>query len=311
MVDHLVEDLEQAAVRHLLDQTLAWTMERLGAHMGAICLVEPGGEALGVEVCSGVPSEWVKPLQRARLTTPIPDPRVEAVRERRLVWIGSGEEYARRYPQTLLVVPHPHATAFAPLVTETAVWGVLVLVWPHGRPIELSRVERDVIGAAGDRLARLIEGAAEAGHRLLPPCEARYLPRARHDAASEAEARAAVDFVSRLPEGGCALTSDGRITFIDRTAADLVGESIPHLLGARLWEALPWLDEPDYEHQHRDAAVSQRPTSFTATRPPGQSLLFQLYPDPTGISVRITPTPTEHHPQRPRPPDPSPLAGPT
>ncbi|MBV9025129.1 MAG: GAF domain-containing protein, partial [Streptomycetaceae bacterium] len=230
MVDHTVGHLQQAAVRQLLDQTLTQTMERLGAHIGAIWLVEPDGEVLSPEVGSGVPPQWIKPVLRIRLTTAIPDPRVEAVRERRLVWIGSSEEYARRYPQTLLLIPYPHAVAFAPLVTEAAVWGVLLLAWPHGRPTELNRAEREAIGAAGDRLARLIEGAGEAGHRLLPSPEARYLPRIRRDPVGPAGASAAVGFVSRLPEGGCALTSDGRITFIDRTAADLVGESIPHLL---------------------------------------------------------------------------------
>jgi GAF domain-containing protein len=127
----------------------------------------------------------------------------------------------------------------------------------------------------------------------------------------EAEAHAAADFVTRLPEGGCALAPDGQITFIDRTAADLMGQSIGRLLGARLWEAVPWLDDPLYEHRHRDAIFGQQPTSFTAVRPPDRCLLFQLYPDPTGISVRITPTQVEHRPQPPRLPDAGPLPGPT
>ncbi|MFF8193195.1 SpoIIE family protein phosphatase [Streptomyces bobili] len=311
MADHTVEDLEQVAVRELLDQTLVRTMERLGAHVGAIFLMEPGSEVLSMEVHSGASPEWVKPLPRLRLTTAIPDPRVEAVRERRLVWIGSGEEYARRYPQIVMLFPHPRAAAFAPLPTGTAVWGVLVLEWPHGRPPELSRAERKTIGAAGDRLARLLESAAEAGHHLVSPPEPRYLTRTRRDSTGPAEARAAVDFVTRLPEGGCALAPDGRITFVDRTAAELVGESIPRLLGARPWEVLPWLDEPDYENRHQDAVLSQRPTSFSATRPPDRSLLFQLYPDPTGISVRITPTRAEHRSPAPRSPDACPPAGPT
>ncbi|MFF3334127.1 PP2C family protein-serine/threonine phosphatase [Streptomyces sp. NPDC002888] len=301
MTDHTAEDLEQAAVRYLLDQTLAWIMERLSAHIGAVYLAEPGGEVLSLEVASGAPPEWAKPLQRLSLTAAIPSPTVDAVRERRLVWIGSGEDYARRYPQILMLLPYPYATAFAPLATGTTVWGAMVLVWPHGRPPELSRVERHTIGAAADRLTRLLEDTAEAGHPLVPAPEPRYLPPAPRDAEGPAEDHAVVDFVTRLPEGGCALDPEGRITFIDRTAADLVGESIPRLLGARLWEALSWLGEPGYEHQHRDTVISQRPTSFTATRPAGGCLLFQLYPDPTGVSVRITTTRPEHRPPDPRP----------
>lgn len=309
-MDHAAEELEQAAVRHLLDQSLAWTMERLGAHIGAIYLAEPGGEVLSLEVARGAPPEWVKPLQRMSLATVVPSPTVDAVRRRHMVWIGSGEEYARRYPQILMLVPYPSATAFVPLATRATVWGTMVLIWPHGRPPELSRVERDSIAAAGDRLTRLLEGTAEAGRPLVPAPEPRHLPSAPRDVAGPAEAHAALDFVTRLPEGGCALTPDGRITFIDGTAADLVGESAPRLLGAHLWEALPWLGEPGYEHKHRNAVVSQQPTSFTATRPADQSLLFQLYPDPTGVSVRITPTRPEHRPPDPRPPE-ARSAGPT
>ncbi|MPY46388.1 SpoIIE family protein phosphatase, partial [Streptomyces phyllanthi] len=303
MVDHTVEDLEQAAVRQMLDQTLAQTMERLGSHVGGIYLVEPGGEVLTMEVGSGAPPEWIKPVLRIRLDTAIPDPRAQAVRERRLVWTGAGEEYARRYPHIIRAVPYPHSVAAAPLTTPTAVWGVLVLVWPHGRPPELSCAERKAIGAVGDRLAGLLEGAAAAGHRLVPPPEPRYLPPAPRDLTGSVDAQAVVGFVTRLPEGGCALDPHGRITFIDRAAAELVGESIPRLLGARLLEAVPWLDEPGYEQRHRDAVLSQRPTSFTATRPPDRCLLFQLYPDPTGISVRITPIRTAPRLQGPRSPE--------
>ncbi|GGP94381.1 hypothetical protein GCM10010215_20210 [Streptomyces virginiae] len=63
------------------------------------------------------------------------------------------------------------------------------------------------------------------------------------------------------------------------------------LAGRRPWEALPWLHAPVSEESYRAAAVTRRPTSFTATRSPDKQLLFQLYPDGTGISVHITPAP--------------------
>ncbi|MFK4548189.1 hypothetical protein RKD29_007785 [Streptomyces tendae] len=50
--------------------------------------------------------------------------------------------------------------------------------------------------------------------------------------------------------------------------------------------------------------VSRQPTSFTVRRPPDTWLLFQLYPDDSGISVHITPADT--HPPTTTPPLPQP-----
>ncbi|MCZ9342084.1 PAS sensor protein, partial [Streptomyces sp. TRM76130] len=58
--------------------------------------------------------------------------------------------------------------------------------------------------------------------------------------------------------------------------------------GALPWEALPWMDVPQVEDRYRAALVSRQPQAFTVLRPPDVWLSFDLYPDPSGISVRIT-----------------------
>ncbi len=284
------ESAQLAALRGLMDEALVGTMERLGAHGGGIALVEPGGEIMRTKVGVGLPPDFAAPLHSKRLTTTVADPLVEAVRERTLVWIASGEEFARRYPRPARILPH-HAMAVAPIVSGTTVWGVVQLFWPAARPAELSPLEQSTITAAAARLAGLLQAAAEAGTRLLPPRQPRFLPLRRRAAAGPAEAAAAVDFAARLPEGGCALAPDGRVTFADHTAAELLGVSVSRLVGARLWEALPWLRDPVYEQSHRQAILSQQPASCTALRPPDRHLLLELYPDPTGVSVRISPGP--------------------
>lgn len=49
------------------------------------------------------------------------------------------------------------------------------------------------------------------------------------------------------------------------------------------------MDTPAIEDHYRGAVISRLPRSFTALRPPDHLLRFELHPDDTGISVRITP----------------------
>lgn len=116
-------------------------------------------------------------------------------------------------------------------------------------------------------------------------------PGPRHDLVPAVRAGAAAGYAERLPEPGVALDLDGRLTFITPGAARLVGAAGQRLLGALPWEALARLDDPVYEDRYRAAVISRRPTSFTAQRPDGVWLRFELFPDDTGITVRITEVP--------------------
>ncbi|GAA3246346.1 hypothetical protein GCM10020256_73970 [Streptomyces thermocoprophilus] len=132
---------------------------------------------------------------------------------------------------------------------------------------------------------------AAARHTDRPPAP---LPVARSLARPTAEppaspADAVAAYARRLPEPGVALGLDGRITFITPSAARLVGADRQKLIGTLPWESLEWLHDPVYEDRYRAAVMSRRPTFFTARRPDGAWLRFELFPDDTGISVRITP----------------------
>ncbi|NBM14501.1 SpoIIE family protein phosphatase [Streptomyces sp. GC420] len=283
-----IADLDPAAARRLLDQTLVDTMQRVGAHAGALYLLEPGGEILSAEVGTGIPPRFARPLFRLRLSARHADPLIEAVRGRKLVWVPSSEEYARRYPQPAMAFPHQYAMATAALAAEGTTWGGMLLFWRPGRPPELSPDETRTIGEATERCAAVLSAADRAGHRLVPPAEPRGIPPVRARPAGADEALAALDHLARLPEAAVSLDPDGRLTFMNPAAVALLGPK-DRLLGTRPWESLPWLSDPVCEWHHREAVVSQRPVSFTASRRPGAHFDFRLHPDPTGVSVRITP----------------------
>ncbi|GHE59431.1 hypothetical protein GCM10014715_10920 [Streptomyces spiralis] len=53
---------------------------------------------------------------------------------------------------------------------------------------------------------------------------------------------------------------------------------------------MPWHTDPAFEDHFRATVVSRKPGYYTAMHPPDQWLAFELYPDDSGVSVRISPT---------------------
>ncbi|MYR44757.1 GAF domain-containing protein, partial [Streptomyces sp. SID5910] len=269
-----------------MDAEMAAVVRECGAFGGLLYVLPPDGDALWLTLVAGVPQEIATPWRRIALTDPMPV--ADAVRERRLVWIGGQEEMARRYPRPALVLPYQFALAAAPVVTDTALRGGLVLLWAGDRPAQLSPDERDALEDGCRRLGGLLERAADRGEPLVPADRPRVLPPPAGRRVTPDEATAVSAFVDRLPGGSCAMDLDGRITFITPAAAELVGRDADEMMGTLPWESLPWMDVPLVEDRYRAALVSRQPQAFTALRPPDVWLSFELYPDSSGISVRIT-----------------------
>lgn len=268
-----------------MDAALTEVMRATGASIGLVYLRMPGDRMLGLALVSGVSREIAAPWVRIPADAPIPV--AEAMRDRRIVWLAGREEIAHRYPRLGIVLPYDFMLAAAPIADATAVWGGVVLLWPVWHAPQLDESERATLDSYCRRSAELLRSAAERGPRPFPP-EPRVVRAARRSEADPARALAAVDFAERLPVGCCAMDLDGRITFINTAAAELVDAGAAALLGRRPWEVLLWLNDPAFEDRYRAAVVTRRPISFTVLRRPGIRLLFVLYPDATGISVHIT-----------------------
>ncbi|MGW2741253.1 SpoIIE family protein phosphatase [Streptomyces sp. NPDC001450] len=272
------ESLDDALGTGLTD-----VVRRTGAVIGGLYLIEEREPMLRLVALCGLPVEFTQTWQRLPLTAPVPV--ADAIRDDRLVWIGSQEEMTRRYPVTATVLPYRFALAAAPLTGVGRCRGGIVLMWSGDHPQEASPRERDHIIASAHRLARLLDDAPRPPSFPEQP-RIWTLETARHPTQT---VMAAADYLERLPEGAVALDLEGRVTFVSGTAARLLGRPADQLLGERPWQALPWLDDPGYEDQYRTAVVSRTPLSFDALRPPDQWLTFRLHPDTSGISVRITP----------------------
>ncbi|WP_254705640.1 SpoIIE family protein phosphatase [Streptomyces vilmorinianum] len=269
-----------------VDAALTETIRRTSASIGAVYLLEPDAQVLRLEALCGAPADLAEPWARVPLAAPAPI--AVAVREDRLVWVGSQQEMARSYPRTAMALPYPLALAAAP-ITGTRRWGTLLLLWPATRPPHLTPRERGRLFSGCRRLARLLEEATASGRPLAHADRPRVLPLETRRP-PRAPAQEAAAFAERLPGGSCALDLEGHITFLSSGGAELLGRDAGALLGTLPWQSLPWLDDPSYEDRYRAAVISREPVSFTACRPPDRWLDFHLYPDADGISVRIVPT---------------------
>ncbi|MGW7410126.1 SpoIIE family protein phosphatase [Streptomyces sp. NPDC054833] len=101
---------------------------------------------------------------------------------------------------------------------------------------------------------------------------------------------AAVAAVERLRDGVFSLAPDGRVTYANHSALELLGVRGDELLGQFLSDVLPWLSDPDVEYRHRSAMISQAPVSFLACRPPDRWLAFSLHPEADGVTGRVVPS---------------------
>ncbi|MEU2060384.1 SpoIIE family protein phosphatase [Streptomyces sp. NPDC013455] len=268
-----------------LDGVFTEAVRRTGASIGALYLLTPDEQLLRLDAVCGVPASLAAPW--ARIPVSAAAPVADAVREERVVWLGSQEQMARSYPRTAMVLPYPLAMVAAP-VTGVRRWGALLLMWPAGRPPHMTRREQSHVMARCRQLARVLEEGAERGQAPPSGAEPRVLPGGT-GRPPVAPALAAADFVERLPGGSCSLDLEGRVTYVSSGACALLGTDAGRLLGTRPWQSLRWLDDPAYEDRYRATVVTREPASFTARRPPDQWLEFHLFPDGSGISVRIIP----------------------
>ncbi|MEE1788642.1 SpoIIE family protein phosphatase [Streptomyces sp. SP17BM10] len=260
-------------------QVLRSVPERLGAHLGGVYLLSEDRQALELAMTLGAARQFTRPWQHIGVTAPIPV--ADAVRGGRTVWVGGAEELARRYPRVAVAMPYAFCLAAVPLVARGTTYGALFVLWPAAHAPELSARERGALDAIAGRLAQVLAGAEGAGRPV------RAGPRPAVAERRQGEPVAAM--AARLPEGVFALDLDGRLAAVTPAAAELLGEPADRLLGRRPWAVLPWLRDPVYEYHCRSAVISGQSAAFVAVRPPDRRLSFELFPDATGLTVRIAP----------------------
>ncbi|MEU1216203.1 SpoIIE family protein phosphatase [Streptomyces sp. NPDC005791] len=288
MQDHAAAGAATGSGTELLDSAVAHVVHETGASVALLYLLPQNDTTLHLSVLAGVPGPLATPWTRVPLSAPMPV--ADAVRLGCLIWLGSQEELGHRYPRAALVLPYQFALAAAPIRAGTADRGGLVLLWPGSHPPQLTPAEREAVVSGCHGIGTLLLQADAGGRPVVPGFQPRVLPPPVPPEPDPGEAAAAAEFVQRLPGGSCTLALDGRVTFLNDAAAELLGARAADVCGTLPWVSLPWLHDPAVEDHYRAAVISRQQTSFTVLRPPDRWLTFHLFPDATGISVRILPT---------------------
>ncbi|MFH8758156.1 SpoIIE family protein phosphatase [Streptomyces atroolivaceus] len=289
-----MQDLPVASVAgtgsgtELLDSAVAHVVQETGASVAMLYLLPPEDTTLHLAVLAGVPSQLATPWTRVPLSAPIPV--ADAVRLRCLIWLGSQEELARRYPRPALVLPYQFALGAAPIHTGGTARGGLTLLWPGSHPSQLPPDEREAVVRGCHGIGMLLQQAESSGYPIVPGAQPRVLPPPKPATPGPVEATALAEFVRRLPGGSCSLAIDGTVVFLNDAAAALLGTRAEDVMGTLPWVSLPWMNNPAVEDHYRAAVIGRQQTSFTVLRPPDRWLSFHLFPNATGISVRIVPT---------------------
>ena len=152
----------------LLGTALVEAVQRTGASVGGLYLRPDDEPVLRLAVLCGLPPELFAPWTRVALAAPLPVS--DAVRDDRLVWVGSQEDLVRLYPRTAVALPYRFALAAVPLHGRFRCWGSLLLMWPSSHPARLTDRQRGAIMAGGRRVARQLDeslawpGAEPAAH---------------------------------------------------------------------------------------------------------------------------------------------------
>lgn len=111
----------------------------------------------------------------------------------------------------------------------------------------------------------------------------RRLERQRDELQSELE-----EVVERISDGFMAIDEEWVLTYLNDTAAELIGDSKEGLIGEPLWEAFPNMIGTEFEAAYREAMETQEPTSIEAYYAPLDGWYRDVvYPSESGLSVHF------------------------
>ncbi|MFE5768135.1 SpoIIE family protein phosphatase [Streptomyces sp. NPDC056485] len=265
----------------VLARTCVDAVQAVGGFAGGIYLRSGAEGPLLLAVVSGLPGRLFRPWWRMQVNRPYPV--AEAFRCGQSVHLPDAEVAMRRFPQLMAGLPFPFGSFYEPVMAGAQRFGVLFVLRPATPGASVDAADRERLRDAADGLAEelaALTGAAEpvswTGDPVcVPPPDT---------------AQGAREAVERLTLALLSVDREGRIRYVNRAAAALLGHGAPELRGRMLWQAVPWLGQPAYEDNFRAAFMSREPVRFPARlgrQPDAVWVAVELYPGPDGVTVTI------------------------
>ena len=159
-------------------------------------------------------------------------------------------------------------TAFACLV------GILLFVLPFQRSA-LQNVTQVVLFAVEGSAISFLAGQLHAERS-----------KAKHEAREATQTRNEIsDLIESIPDGFQAFDPDFRLTFMNRAAANMVGQRAEELLGKTIWEQFPALNTDDEQLVRRVMLARVADSRETYYAPRQRWVSFHVNPFRDGISI--------------------------
>ncbi|MFJ3173674.1 SpoIIE family protein phosphatase [Streptomyces roseus] len=265
----------------VLARTCVDAVQAVGGFAGGIYLRSGVEGLLLLAVVSGLPGRLFRPWWRMQVNRPFPV--AEAFRSGQSVHLPDAEVAMRRFPQLMAGLPFPFGSFYEPVMAGPERFGVLFVLRPATPGVPVDAADRELLRSAADGLAGELAALTGAGEAVswtgdpvgVPPPDT---------------AQGAREAVERLALALLSVDREGRIRYVNRAAAALLGTDAPELRGRMLWQAVPWLGQPAYEDHFRGAFMSGEPVRFPARlgrQPDAGWVAVGLYPGPDGVTVTI------------------------
>ncbi|MFI1151363.1 SpoIIE family protein phosphatase [Streptomyces sp. NPDC020817] len=256
-------------------------VQAVGGFAGGVYLRSGAEGLLLLAVMTGLPGRLFRPWWRMHVNRPYPV--AEAYRSGQSVHLPDAESAMRRFPQLMAGLPFPFGSLYEPVMAGAQRFGVLFVLRPATPGAPVGAADRERLRKAADGLAEGLAALTTAGRPVLWTGDPVGVP-------PPATAQGAREAVERLTLAVLSVDREGRIRYVNHSAAGLLGLGAPELRGRLLWEAVPWLGQPAYEDHFRGVFMSGEPVRFPARLGRQQDsgwVTVDLYPGVDGVTVTI------------------------
>ena len=241
----------------------------LGAATALVYHTGDSGTALDLVCASGYTLEAIEPVRRIAIHAS--HPAADALRQRATVFVSGAAEMRARYPQA--GIEHEDGSWCAvPLVADER--GIGAIVFNFSGPLALGPEERSLLGSLAHQCAQAIDRA-----RL-------FVAEMRAKDAIAAVHRRQATVLEAIADGFITLDREWRYGYINRVAAELIGQPAEALVGRVLWEVHPGHDDTPFARVLRDAMThGTHASGETFNNSIGRWIEYRAYPTDDGLSL--------------------------
>ncbi|MCX5149287.1 SpoIIE family protein phosphatase [Streptomyces sp. NBC_00320] len=269
------------ATARVLARACVDAVQAVGGFAGGIYLRSGPEGPLLLAVLMGLPGKLFRPWWRMHVNRPYPV--AEAYRSGQSVHLPDADTAMQRFPQMMAGLPFPFGSLYEPVMAGAERFGVLFVLRPATPGAPVDAADRERLRSAADGLADGLAALTATGQPVLWKGDPVCVP-------PPDTAQGAREAVERLTLSVLSVDRQGRIRYVNHSAARLLGMDPAELRGRVVWEAVPWLGQPAYEDHFRGVFMSGEPVRFPARRgrqPDGDWVTVDLYPGPDGVTVTI------------------------